>query len=586
MTVFSTEPLRPSDHPLLHTWASTLWGVRTANYSSSDKTVSLGITFANISYGTKAVVAKAGGTGQENIWFHRVLGSTLAGDRIDFSSLDPRSMFVGYSPTSPLGVKVNLGTGSVGIGSNSSSGGTLSWGCLVQNFEDVAGSAFHDILIGNTDSNKFLGGAGNDTLDGDAGDDTLDGGAGVDVLTGGSGNDRFILADRGDLNADSITDFKAYMVRSQPGRNTNSLVVFDRDGGGGIFIPPPPGGVVNPLFTTIENKGNTKLLRRNEGIAEGNAFVESGAGTPQEITVPWGLSSTGSDRGEWEMLAAEKIGDTNQVLWRNNTSSFLHIWNLDANWNWQASSGADGFNTPRAWELETIFQVDGNRDGITGAPFTTLEAQGDTKLQSRGDGKAFVEYGAGMRQEISSPWNSPAGSDSNEWQMLAAEKIAGTNQILWRNNTASFLHTWSLDANWNWQASSGADGFNTPRAWELETSFQVDGNYDGIIGAPFEDDGLILANRLDEGLVGASAAGIKGLTFSGGNGVGNTLAPTSFFKGAGMDGASFGAAAGIFVNTSSGDVFYNDAKEAGSYLIARLGAAGVAGISASDFLLG
>jgi hypothetical protein len=68
------------------------------------------------------------------------------------------------------------------------------------------------------------------------------------------------------------------------------------------------------------------------------------------------------------MLAAEKIGDTNQILWRNNTASFLHTWSLDANWNWQASIGADGFNTPRAWELETVFQVDGNRDGIFGPP--------------------------------------------------------------------------------------------------------------------------------------------------------------------------------------------------------------------------
>lgn len=98
-------------------------------------------------------------------------------------------------------------------------------------------------------------------------------------------------------------------------------------------------------------------------------------------------------------------------------------------------------------------------------------------------------------------------------------------------------------------------------------------------GAVIEDDALILANRLDEGLVGASAAGIKGLTFSGGNGVGNTLASSSFFNGAGMKGASFGAAAGIFVNTSNCDVFSNDAKEAGSYLIARLGSAGVTGIT-------
>jgi hypothetical protein len=68
--------------------------------------------------------------------------------------------------------------------------------------------------------------------------------------------------------------------------------------------------------------------------------------------------------------------------------------------------------------------------------------------------------------------------------MLAAETIAGSNQILWRNNNSSFLHTWSLDANWTWQSSSGADGFNTAKAWELETSFQVDGNRDGIIGPP------------------------------------------------------------------------------------------------------
>jgi hypothetical protein len=177
------------------------------------------------------------------------------------------------------------------------------------------------------------------------------------------------------------------------------------------------------------------------------------------------------------------IAGTNQILWRNNTSNFLHLWSLDANWTWQASSGADPFNTPRAWELETSFQVDATRDGIIGVPFTTMEAQGNTKLLRRGDGLAFVNVG-GARQEISSPWNSPVGSDSSEWQMVAAEMIAGTNQILWRNNTSNFLHLWSLDANWTWQASSGADPFNTPRAWELETSFQVDATRDGIIGAP------------------------------------------------------------------------------------------------------
>jgi len=574
MTIFSKEPLLPSDHPLLHTWYNSRHGVNTANYSSSDKTISLSITGSlpfMLNYGEQV-----GETGRKGSFpFNRVIGSTLAGDRIDFSSLAPRSIFFNL-PTIPHKVEVNLATGSAVLGSGTWAGSTGSWGFQVQNFEDVTGSPFDDILIGNADSNKIIGGAGNDMLDG---------GSGVDALTGGSGNDRFILADRGDLNADSITDFKAYMVRSQPDVTlpSGNFREFPRE------IPPnwiPPIGTPTTDLT-IEDQGNTKLFRRSDGLA----FVESGAGRRQEITAPWGISATGSDNNEWQMLAAETIGDNNQVLWRNNTSNFLHIWNLDANWNLQSTTGAYGFNTPKAWELETSFQVDGNGDGIHGTPFNSIENQGNTSLLMRGDGLAFVETGAGRRQEITAPWGiSTTGSDSNEWEMLAAEKIGDTNQVLWRNNTSSFLHVWNLDANWNLQSTSGADAFNTPRAWELETSFQVDGNHDGIIGAPgsfvVEDDALILANHLDDGLVGASAAGIKGLTFSGGNEVGNTLAPTSFFKGAGMDGASFGAAAGIFVNTSSGDVFYNDDPNAGSYRIARLGAAGVAGISASDFLLG
>jgi len=121
---------------------------------------------------------------------------------------------------------------------------------------------------------------------------------------------------------------------------------------------------------------------------------------------------------------------------------------------------------------------------IDTVPYTTLEAQGNTKLLRRGDGMAFVEVAA-TRQQINAPSGVSVGSDSSEWQMVAAETLAGINQILWRNNAYNFLHIWNLDANWNWQSSGGSDGFNTPAAWNLETSFQVDANRDGIIGAPF-----------------------------------------------------------------------------------------------------
>jgi hypothetical protein len=210
--------------------------------------------------------------------------------------------------------------------------------------------------------------------------------------------------------------------------------------------------------------------------------VEVG-GVRQEINSPWGTPA-GDNTSEWQMMAADTIAGTNQILWRNNTYNVLHRWSLDANWTWQSSSGADPFNTTAAWDLETSFQVDATKDDIIGAPYTTLESQGNTKLLSRGDGQAFVEVG-GVRQEINSPWGTPAGDNTSEWQMLAADTIAGTNQILWRNNTYSFLHRWILDANWTWQSSSGSDPFNTAAAWDLETSFQVDATKDGIIGPPY-----------------------------------------------------------------------------------------------------
>ena len=101
------------------------------------------------------------------------------------------------------------------------------------------------------------------------------------------------------------------------------------------------------------------------------AFVEV-AGRRQEITAPWGIRTTGNDSSEWQMLAADTIAGVNQVLWHNNIAKVLHLWNLDTNWTLQSTSGFDAFNTPRAWELETSFQVDGNRDGIIGDPFSTI----------------------------------------------------------------------------------------------------------------------------------------------------------------------------------------------------------------------
>ena len=55
--------------------------------------------------------------------------------------------------------------------------------------ENLFGSAYDDILIGNFDNNSLGGYHGNDRLDGRAGHDSLYGGPGADVLIGGEGSD-------------------------------------------------------------------------------------------------------------------------------------------------------------------------------------------------------------------------------------------------------------------------------------------------------------------------------------------------------------------------------------------------------------
>ncbi|MDO9233516.1 MAG: hypothetical protein Q8N02_00535 [Methylotenera sp.] len=76
-------------------------------------------------------------------------------------------------------VSVNIsGLVVSGVAANASAGAAGNDG--LSNFENITGSAFNDILIGDANSNVINGGAG---------DDILIGGAGADTLIGGAGND-------------------------------------------------------------------------------------------------------------------------------------------------------------------------------------------------------------------------------------------------------------------------------------------------------------------------------------------------------------------------------------------------------------
>jgi Ca2+-binding RTX toxin-like protein len=75
--------------------------------------------------------------------------------------------------------------------------------------ERVVGSAYNDVLGGNSLNNILYGMGGADRLSGGAGNDVLDGGTGADRMTGGLGNDTFYIDHASDLvfeNAGEGTD--------------------------------------------------------------------------------------------------------------------------------------------------------------------------------------------------------------------------------------------------------------------------------------------------------------------------------------------------------------------------------------------
>jgi Ca2+-binding RTX toxin-like protein len=111
-----------------------------------------------------------GGTGDDTL---------TGGDGVDTAS---------YSDAT-AGVTVNLGlTGAqvTGAGSDTLSG-----------IENLTGSAFNDVLTGDSGANLIGGGAGNDLLDG---------GTGADALVGGVGDDRYVVDDSGDLVTEAAAE--------------------------------------------------------------------------------------------------------------------------------------------------------------------------------------------------------------------------------------------------------------------------------------------------------------------------------------------------------------------------------------------
>ncbi len=96
-----------------------------------------------------------------------------------------------------------------------------SSGTTLVNIENVVGTSFDDVIVGDAQANWLNGAAGDDVVSGEAGNDTVLGGTGDDVLDGGEGRD---LVDFSSGAGPVVVDLGA---ESASGAGTDALTSFE-----------------------------------------------------------------------------------------------------------------------------------------------------------------------------------------------------------------------------------------------------------------------------------------------------------------------------------------------------------------------
>jgi Ca2+-binding RTX toxin-like protein len=127
------------------------------------------------------------GTSEDNVITGGVGNDVLAGRGGDDVLIGGAGIDTASYANAVAGVDVRL---NVGRAIRDGDGGTDT----LSGIENLTGSAFDDLLVGDNGDNVLTGGLGRDTLLGMGGNDTLIGGAGVaNQLQGGVGDDTYIL---------------------------------------------------------------------------------------------------------------------------------------------------------------------------------------------------------------------------------------------------------------------------------------------------------------------------------------------------------------------------------------------------------
>ena len=163
----------------------------------------------------------------------------------------------GFTDTADYGAS---GTGvTVRLWNNSGAGGDAQ-GDVLLGIENLTGSGFDDLLVGNDGvANQISGGAGNDYLVGFSGADRLDGGLGNDTLDGGADGDQFVFA--AGYGQDRVTLFQDGLDKVDlVGLTFASLTETTIAGGVRLAITATPATFIDLIGVTLAQVEGTDFV--------------------------------------------------------------------------------------------------------------------------------------------------------------------------------------------------------------------------------------------------------------------------------------------------------------------------------------
>ena len=252
--------------------------------------------------------------------------------------------------------------------------------------------------------------------------------------------------------------------------------------------------------------------------------------------------------------------------------------------------------------MDTIYGGLGNDTITSDGDGGSYYGEAGNDMMRSGLGNELMDGGAGVdtidHRAFNGNYDYNMTTGATNFTLLIGERFLNFENALMGNGDDSVIGTSganAIDGGGGNDRLTGGLGVDTLTGGAGMDSFRFGewglANRDLITDFSTVDDSIVLLDGLDAGLPAATpaiAGGITGLVFNGGNVPGNSLSCAWLFKGCGFTGNLAANASGIYVDTCSGDLWYNPTTGIGgdSRLLARVSSAAATAMTCADFVFG